>query len=236
MVIFNREVANEYQYLISEVINISINQTKSVIGDSRSSQIEFTKRLALDGKEMSSIKMNILNKSNKQSLLDLVDILIERDFISPDTHCYSVYPFLNHEEQIRLNFMFWVRSGLETPFKGITSTCSIDRDSFNKHLKDKRSQNLMEKTALIDEYLLKAKPLDEYYQQRSQPYNRKVLGLESHPNDNLMLHPLVWAINQTGLDLSIALSSIWDDEAQIESPVEYLPIVSSESYFFSPRK
>lgn len=105
MVIFNKEVADEYQFLIQDVFAISINMSKSVIGDSRNSQIEFTKRLALRGKEMSSIKRNILTKSSMQSMLELVDILYERDFISPDTRHYGVYSFLSSEEQVQFSFL-----------------------------------------------------------------------------------------------------------------------------------
>lgn len=95
----------------------------------------------------------------------------------------------------------------------------------------------MEKTALIDEYLMKAMPINEYYQQSSLPCSDKVLGLSEgeHPL-GLRLHPIVWAINQTGLDLSDTLSTIWDEQSPDVAPVEYLPIVSSESYFHTPRK
>jgi hypothetical protein len=236
VVIFNKEVAGEYQFLIESVFAISINMTKSVIGDSKNSQIEFTKRLALRGKEMSSIKHNILTKSNMQNMLELIDIMYERDFISPDTHHYGVYSFLSSKEQAQFAFMLWVRSRCEAPFDWITLPLSIDRKTFNTKLLELRSQKLMEKTALIDKYLMAAKPLDELYKKSSLPYNERALGLESYQSDNLKLHPLVWAINQTGLDLSIALSTIWDEPHPDVSPVEYLPIVCSNSYFHTPRK
>jgi hypothetical protein len=68
------------------------------------------------------------------------------------------------------------------------------------------------------------------------PYTKRALGLGdlSRP---LELHPLVWAINQTGDDLAIALSSLFDTSyASKTLPVEYLPIVSMDSYFTTPRK
>ena len=236
VVIFNKEVAGEYQFLIESVFEININMTKSVIGDSKNSQIEFTKRLALRGKEMSSIKHNILTKSSMNNMLELVDILYERDFISPDTHHYGVYSFLSSKEQAQFSFMLWVRSRCEAPFNWITPPLSIDRETFNTKLLELRSQKLMEKTALIDKYLTAAKPLDELYKKSSLPYSERALGLESYQSDNLKLHPLVWAINQTGLDLSTALSTIWDEPSPDVAPVEYLPIVSSDSYFHTPRK
>jgi hypothetical protein len=237
VVIFNKEVAGEYQFLITEVYGIKINLQKSVIGDSKNSQIEFTKRLALRGKEMSSVKRNILTKNSIHGMLDLIDIMRERDLLSPDTGRYGLYPFLSSKEQTLFSFMVWVRSGCETPFEsGITSPCLILREDFDNLLKSKRISNLMEKTTLIDSMLLRNKPLSEYYEQRSLPYNARALGLESYLKDNLELHPLVWAINQTGLDLSIALSTIWDEQSPDVAPVEYLPIVSSKSYFDTPRR
>jgi hypothetical protein len=230
VVIFDKKVAGIYHHLLTEVLGIPINLSKSVIGDERHSQIEFIKRFALDGKEMSSIKNNILTKSNMINMLDLIDILIERDFISPDTGCYDALKFLIPKEFEKFQFMLWVRSSRARPFEGANDTFRIDRDSFETKLKEKRSQNMQEKTALIDKYLNEAEPLDVLYKKSSLPHSRTALGLENL-SDPLKLHPLVWAVNQTGLDLSIALSSIWMDDAQNASPVEYLPIVSTKSYF-----
>jgi hypothetical protein len=237
VVIFNEKVAQRYKFLITEVFNININIQKSVIGDARNCQIEFTKRLALNGKEISSIKRNILTKNSIVNMLDLIDILIERDFISPDTGHHDLCPILGQEEETLFNLMVWVRSSRTPTFEsGGNVTFKITRDAFNQKLKEKRSQNIMEKTALIDKYLTAALPLDEYYKKNSVPYDEKALGLGRYESDNLKLHPLVWAINQTGMDLSIALSMIWDDESADMAPVEYLPIISNESYFHTPRK
>jgi hypothetical protein len=52
IVILNKEVADEYQFLIQDVFGVAINKSKSVIGDSKNSQMEFTKRLASNGKEL----------------------------------------------------------------------------------------------------------------------------------------------------------------------------------------
>lgn len=208
IVIFNKEVAVEYHRTITEIIGIDINSSKSVFGDESHSQIEFAKRLALEGVEMSSIKANIANKNNIGSMLDLIDLLIDRDFISTDTMCYLSFPFLKGKEN-DFNFILWLRLGLTPSFNGGNVTCPVNRITFNEMLNEKRSAKMMEKTALIDEVLCGAKPLDSYYLQASVPYNTKALGLEGqHPADPRVLHPLVWAINQTGNDLSNALETI----------------------------
>jgi hypothetical protein len=171
-------------------------------------------------------------------MLDLIDILRTRDFIDSDTCHYGLYPFLSSKEQRLFNFMVWVRSGCDAPFEiyWMTPPRSILREDFENFMKSKRISNLMEKTTLIDNILGRNKPLSEYYSKRSLPYNERALGLDQINIDGLELHPLVWAINQTGLDLSITLSTIWDEQSPDVAPVEYLPIVSSKSYFETPRK
>lgn len=231
VVIFNTEVADEYRFLISEVYGIAINLSKSVIGSNDGSQIEFTKRLALQGQEMSSIRHNILSKKKLVNQLDLIDILIERDFSPSNSVGHQLYSFLSPEEQLQFSFMFWVRSSCRDPFNWVNPPLNIERDDFEHKLKEVRSQNLMNKTLLIDGYLNRAKPLDVLYEKHAIPCDRKALGVEGYESNNLKLHPIVWAINQTGLDLSIALSTIWDEVAQSVSPVEYLPIVDLTSYY-----
>jgi hypothetical protein len=237
VVIFNAEVAGEYQILISDICGISINYQKSIVGDSKNSQIEFTKRLALRGKEMSSIKHNILSKNNMQCMLDLVDILYERDFISKDTGHYGLYPFLSSEEKIRFNFLFWFRSPLSHPFR-VNDNLVIERDFFNEKLMEARYQNLKDKTMNLTKF--PGGSLGDLYKKHSLPCNDKALG--SRPIGELIyflneeLHPLVWALEQTGLDVNDTLALIWEGLNPDVAPVEYLPAVSKESYFYTPRK
>jgi hypothetical protein len=233
VVIFNRKVANAYQDLMRE-IGIPINLSKSVFGTNGKSQIEFTKRLALDGIEMSSIKMNILLKNNIVNMLDLVDILVERDFIPQKTEHHE-FTFLSSKENDKLNFLLWARSRSLAPFeiKG-NQTYLISRESYNQKVKEKRSESLRSKTELLDKYLCGQKPIDTYYKKYSVPYDAKALGLVDYYNQG-ELHPLVWAINQIGLELSDTLSRLWDDESFDVAPVEYLPLISLGSFFAKPR-
>jgi hypothetical protein len=231
VVIFNKKVADVYQQLLTEKLGIPINLSKSIIGDKENSQIEFTKRLALKGVEMSSIKHNILSKNNISSMLDLVDLLYERDFIPSDTGHYCLYPFLSSREQEQFNFMLWVRSGSARPFKRANADVGIDRDAFTVRLNEKRSQALQDKTTQLMMDLETAMPVNILYKKSSLPYSDTALGLGDYQTDNLELHPLVWALNQTGLDMSICLSTIWDEPSPDVAPVEYLPVVNSKSYF-----
>jgi hypothetical protein len=230
IVIYNREVANAYQDILKE-LGIPINLSKSIIGVNRNSQIEFLKRISLRGKEYSSVKHNILSKNSVLNTLDLVDIMVERDLYSNDTGQHSLCKILSPRDSERFNFMFWFRSSSDVPFQANTGIM-ISRDSITKLVFEKRLQNLMDKTAEIDKILMGNKPLDEFYIQASIPYDVAALGLgQTFPSDGFKLHPLVWAVNQIGLDLSDALTHLWDGESLDVLPVEYLPIVSSKSFF-----
>jgi len=105
VVIFDAKVASTYQSILTHEVGLTINMSKSITGSKEKSQIEFTKRLALKGIEMSSIKRNILNKFSKLSLLDLFNVLLERDFISPDTGHYDLSSILRTEDRDLFSYM-----------------------------------------------------------------------------------------------------------------------------------
>jgi hypothetical protein len=105
VVIFDSKVASTYQSVLTNEVGVTINLSKSITGSKEKSQIEFTKRLALEGIEMSSIKRNILNKKSKLSLLDLFNVLLERGFISPDTGHYDLSSILRTEDKDLFSYM-----------------------------------------------------------------------------------------------------------------------------------
>jgi hypothetical protein len=231
IVIFNKEVADTYQKILQE-LGIPINLSKSIIGVNRNSQIEFLKRLSYKGEEYSSIKHNILTKNNVLNTLDLVDIMIERDLYSNDTGHHDLCRILSPKDSELFKLMFWFRSNSDVPFQADNGVM-IDRDEFTEMVFSKRLQNLMDKTAEIDKIFMGNKPLDNFYIKASIPYDETALGLgQTFPSDMYELHPLVWAINQIGLDLSDALTHLWDGESKDVLPVEYLPLVSTKSFFF----
>lgn len=243
VVIFDKRVARNYQNLL-KIIGIPINLDKSVLGSQTHSQIEFTKRFALDGMEMSSIKYNISQKSGLKYTLDLVDLLYERDFIGTDSGHYDL-PFLCSKSQESLRFFLWVRLGLNDPKyhnnfshydKVGNHSYSIARESFVNKLLETRAQMLRNKTLDLDRLFDANKDLATLFESNAVPYNATALGLKEYQTDNLMLHPLVWSINQTGLDLTDILSCLWDELPSDVAPVEYLPIVSNSSYFTKPKK
>jgi hypothetical protein len=97
IVIYDKKVACTYQLILKE-LGIPINLSKSIIGNKSNSQVEFLKRISLKGKEYSSIKNNILNKNSMLNMLDLVDIMVERDLISPDTGLQGLSSVLSSKD------------------------------------------------------------------------------------------------------------------------------------------
>lgn len=236
IVIFNKEVARRYQWLLKK-IGLEINLSKSVIGDSVNSQIEFAKRLSLRGKEMSSIKHNILSKNDIHSILDLVELLSNRDFISPETGHHGLSRILKSEDLQRLQFILWLRLSSEPTLKCGNSDLTVTREDIVQRIISKRTDNIIKKAMEIQ-------PLD-----MENEFPRLVAGFNSIDvscdektlvdrsiGDLSGSHPIVLAITQISRELQFLMFSVLDDlEPDTVAPVEYLPILSSKS-FYSDRK
>jgi hypothetical protein len=213
--------------------------TKSVIGDARNSQIEFAKRLALRGSEMSSLKYNILSKNDKLSLLDLIELLHKRGFISPDAaHC-GLSRILKSEDLRRLQYMLWLRISV-APHLDIQMgnvTLRLTREEMMQRIITKRSTHIIKKAMEI-------KPLDMETEFPNLIRGFKSIGvscsektLADRSIGNLSgSHPIVLALTQTSRELQFLMFTVLDDlEPDTVAPIEYLPIVSSRSYY-SDRK
>jgi len=231
VVIFNKKVADNYTMIMGS-LGIPINLSKSIIGVNGDSQIEFTKRLALKGMEMSSIKNNILTKNSVLSTLDLVDLLYERDFIlPPDTGHYGLFRDGSLSQNEILSMFLWYRSDSDVPFKWDQSDFLITRNELTTKVKELRAQRIQEKVMEVFSMLDSAEPISTHYKSISLPCSDKALGLtDGFPSNQFELHPIVWAVNQVGLELNDILSTIWDESNDVE-PVEYLPIPGSKVYF-----
>jgi hypothetical protein len=232
VVIFNTKVAMRYQWLLKQ-IGVEINLSKSIIGTSESSQIEFAKRLAKDGREMSSIKYNILSKSDTLSILDLVELLHKRDFISTDSGHYGLSNILKSEDLRRLQYMIWLRTSDEPTLECRYTSVTFNRADIIQRIISKRTKNIIEKA-------MKIKPLDmevelpnlsKGFSSIGVPCNEKVLADRSIGSLKGS-HPIVLALTQTSRELQFLMFTVLDDlEPDTVSPVEYLPVVSSKSYF-----
>jgi hypothetical protein len=240
VVIFNAKVARRYQWLLSK-IGLTINLSKSIIGDEVNSQIEFAKRLALRGKEMSSIKHNILSKNDKFNLLDLVELLCKRDFISPDTVHYELSSILKSEDLLLLRYLIWLRFS-DTPELTIyrkdgNVSLRITREEIIQSITSKRTASIIEKMTQIRALDMETEfpKLCSNFEKAVVPYSEKVL-IDRSIGDLTGSHPIVLALTQTSRELQFMMFTVLDDlEPDTASPVEYLPVVSTRSYF-SDRK
>jgi hypothetical protein len=234
VVIYDKEVARRYQDLMSK-IGVKINLTKSVIGDEENSQIEFAKRLALRGQEMSSIKHNILNKNSQVHMLDLVDILRERDFIAPDTDHYGLSQILKSEDLQRFKYIFWLRNNVDAPLeiKEGSSTFCLTREEMVQRIITKRTQNIIDKAMKIKSLDMERDLPDilKGFKSICVPCSDKALADRSI-GDLSGSHPIVLSLTQTSRELQFLMFTVLDDlEPGTVSPVEYLPVVSIKSYF-----
>jgi hypothetical protein len=236
IVIYNTEVARRYQWLLKR-IGLEINLQKSVIGDSVNSQIEFAKRLSLRGKEMSSIKHNILSKNDIHSILDLVELLGKRDFISPDTGHHGLSRILKSEDLQRLQYILWLRLSSEPTLTCGNSDLTVNRDDIIQRIISKRAANIIKKAMEI-------KPLDMETEFPNLVSGFKSIGVSCDEKtladrsigDLSGSHPIVLALTQTSRELQFLMFTVLDDlEPDTVAPVEYLPVVSSRSYY-SDRK
>lgn len=186
---------------------------------------------------MSSIKHNILSKNDIHSMLDLVELLGKREFISPDTGHHGLSQVLKSEDLRRLQYMLWLRLSSEPTLKCGNSDLIISREDILKRIISKRSMNIIQKAMEI-------RPLDmetEFpnlvrgFKSISVSCDEKTLADRSIGSLSGS-HPIVLALTQTSRELQFLMFTVLDDlEPDTVSPVEYLPVVSSKSYY-SDRK
>jgi len=234
VVIYDAKVARRYQRLMND-IGVTINITKSIIGDKNNGQIEFAKRLALRGQEMSSIKHNILQKNSENFMLDLVGLLCERDFIAPDTDHYGLHRVLKSENLQRLKYMLWLRSSTSATLKISVGKkiAEITREDMIQRITSKRTSNIIQKAMKIRSFdMEEALPLLlKSFKSISVSCSEKTLTDRSI-GDLKGSHPIVLSLTQTSRELQFLMFTVLDDlEPNAVSPVEYLPVVSEKSYF-----
>jgi hypothetical protein len=238
IVIYNKKVAMRYQLLLN-MIGLEINLSKSIVGNAKHSQIEFAKRLAIDGKEISSISYNILTKNKVKYILDLVDILKERNYISNDVALGTLSEILTKEDQRRLRLMLWFRNS-DKPDIWIevgNKSLKFERQDIVNRVQQMRYDNIKAKASKIVHFdMEKEKPL------LSKMYNQYGLrcqdcAFEADSIVKINLHPIVLALTQTAMKLKFVLFSLYEDELTQEiNPIEYVPIPSTRSYFLPPKK
>lgn len=231
VVIWNSAVANRYQRQM-KFLGIPINQTKSVIGDSTHSQIEFAKRHARDGIEFSGISYNLLNKNSLRNVDELICEVNKRSMMDDKDNCSRIlirHPNSRVEDLLNTIVSLRLLQGPIALSERLPSL-EVDTESIYKLVKQKRCEKIMEKVMDLDSIFNGRTPLEELFKKHEVQYNSTALEPTDYRNKNA-IHPLVWAINHLGERLVNLLDIVWSGEPDAIESVEYLPTIPNEEFF-----
>jgi len=228
VVIWNKAVGDIYSALISE-IGIPINEAKSVKSCNGNTQIEFAKRIALNGVELSGLNYNITNKSELTFVNPLLEEMFNRGLITHTPDHFGIEYFKSSRRNILLSKIVSARYRL-LPFTEEGNNTAHITALLLYAVRQIRKQLIQDKLAKLDSILMANKPLEVYYNKAGCQIDQIQLGNKGFSNPE-SLHPLVWAINAQGEELAIALSLLEFEDDPSVSPIEYLPIVGNELYF-----
>lgn len=231
VVIWNSAVANRYQKTM-KFLGIPINQSKSVTGDSTRSQIEFAKRHARDGVEISGISYNLLNKDKLQNVDELICEVNKRSMMDDKAnHSRILIRHPNSRVQDLLIAIITLRL-LQGPVNLVDRLpcLEVDIDQVYQLVKSKRCEKIMAKVMDLDNLLGSSTPIDELFRLHEVQYDSTALGLTGYSHSEL-LHPLVWVVNHLGERLSQLLEQVWSGEPDAIESVEYLPTIPNKEFF-----
>lgn len=238
IVIYDKKTAVRYQWLLGK-IGVKINLTKSIIGSEDHSQIEFTKRLSLDGMEMSSVKNNILSKNHIIDMLDLVEHMFKTSFITADTGYCNLSSLLNKRERQLLQFLIWLRvsdaPSLDLSDQDGNASLILNREDVMQSITNERARLVIEKAEKVESLDMETEfgQLVKLFDSLSVPYSKAALADRSI-GDLSGSHPTVLALTQTSRELQFLRLTLLDElDPECIPPVEYLPVVTSRSYFSS---
>jgi len=189
---------------------------------------------------MSSIRHNILNKNNRFYLLDLLGILHERDFISTDTGHYDLSGILNFQDFRCFQYLMWLRVS-SAPTLTLTGRNGnvdliLNREEIIQSIITKRTALIIEKAMNIKPFCTIAENpnMVEGFKNIGVSFSERTLVDRSDILATLecRLHPIILALTQTSRQLQFIQFDILDDlEPGKVSPIEYLPVVSTKSYY-----
>jgi len=235
--IWEEDVAKQYEQLLTE-IGVPINYDKSLVSDTRTHRLEFAKRIAVNGVEISGLKPAILKSSDTLSgYLDLIRTARDRswnlhwaDVLGPSS--WSV----NRKDL--LSILVWEASDGTCAPKGLIipeGNTEVTKDSIFNDLKEEilsvRRDSILQKVEQLDR-LLAGKPVEELFQKGGITVSERSIGLLGATS---VYHPVVWEINRVGESLNRVLIKLWEEPGPDGLPpmsdVEFLPIPNLGVYF-----
>jgi hypothetical protein len=184
-------VAHQYQKQL-KFLGIPINKAKSIIGNSKRSQVEFAKRHARDGVEISGISYNLLNKNSLRNVDELIIEINKRSMMIDKENCSRIlirHPNSRVEDLLTTIISLRLMQGPINLIERLPCL-KVDTESLYNLVKAKRCEKIMEKVMDLDSFLSRVKPIEELFEAHKVQYNPTALGLEglSQPGS---LHPLV---------------------------------------------
>jgi len=234
VVIWNSSVASAYEKLM-KVIGVEINYSKSLVGTDRVHRVEFAKRILFKGQEISGVKPGVLIQADKHISMfpSMIQVLQEHNWNLPWAEISP--PHLSVNKRRALAILLWDYLGVMPTIEGgHISSQDISLETLRKQTLMFRIDSLKEKQERLDKILDKALPIEDLFKKEGIDVSDRLIGLEGYGGS---LHPVVWAINQTGEEMAISLSIMEDilhsEDAEIPSelPIEYLPVPSMMAYF-----
>jgi hypothetical protein len=121
VVIWNRKVASRYKSLL-EQIDVKINQSKSLVSEGPTPQVEFAKRIALNGVEISGCSWKVLTQGAK-SISGFVNLVNELNRRSWDLSWAVLdVPACFSSERSRALLKLWAcyKEGIDAPLSRVT--------------------------------------------------------------------------------------------------------------------
>lgn len=242
IVIWDKSVAIKYLDFMKS-IDVKINLTKSIIGCSLHSQIEFAKRIAIDGEEISGIPYTLLNKNHIKHVMELVLEVQKRSMIAKDNQ----FPFIaltknrrsgcsnqtrtKREEIVNLLVWHTLAVSAENKFRLLTSP--IDPDEFNNKVKQMRAARLVQKATKAEVLRKDSSYLSKMFQSHKAYYDSSTLNsLHLH---SISQHPLQVVISEKDDLFQRVYNDIFEADEVTISEIEYLPTVPYESYFYNSK-
>jgi len=234
--IWDEVVAKEYEQFLAE-IGVPINYDKSLVSDTRTHRLEFAKRIAVNGVEISGLKPAILKGANTlNGYLNLIRTARDRswnvhwaDVLGPSS--WSV----NRKDL--LSILVWEASNGVCAPKGLfpEGNTGLSKDSLFQNFREEilkvRRELIHKKVEQLDK-LLTGKPVEELFQKGGITVSERSIGLLGATP---VYHPVVWEINRVGESLNNVLNKLWDEPGPDDPPplsdVEYLPVPNLEVYF-----
>lgn len=240
VVIWNTKVGLRYETFIPS-IGIPINSTKSLRGTATESQVEFAKRIGLNGRELSGISYHIFENQSLGQIPQLITLMGSRNLIDHSADYFSLssaYPrnkvLQNKASFIISHCLYLIGCPLS---KEVTSQSghSIDHGEIAELVNEIRKEKLKDALGLVYEDVSEQSDMVPLLDRLGVPYSPTALRDLEGPNpDWWSVHPLYVVQTQLGENLMQTLLSInmYAPSDEDLTEIEYVPKIPGREYFY----